>query len=293
RSKHSALSVPDDSASKVRFPGPLASPRTPLEVASDDGSEYSAVSSYRSEWEESGSAKKPRIDRRLEGLFGRLDLLERPMPEDLAAMFGVKAATEYCRKAFNSSDAFSVQDGREEAQGEAVSPAALEWALAAQKLTALRGVNLRPDIQELLVTSRKTPNFMKFSKSYTLIAARSSRVSARGSSTEPDTGPSRVQLSMTLELEGIGISLIDSAPEELLYVRNRSPEAVPRRHYAFAGDPRSSWFAYPEDEHSEDALTLRLSDSKYFKTLLHTKVTTSSRKGLGDLLPVMAEPSFQ
>ncbi|KAF4703146.1 hypothetical protein FOZ62_012496, partial [Perkinsus olseni] len=108
----------------------------------------------------------------------------------------------------------------------------------------------------------------------------------RGSSTDPDTSSSRVQLSMTLELEGIGISLIDSAPEELLYASAKRILLSVKR----AGGPSTdstvqlSVGRVQVDNHVKDG---------YFKTLLHTKGTTSSRRALEDLLPVMAEPSFQ
>ncbi|KAF4677456.1 hypothetical protein FOL47_001271 [Perkinsus chesapeaki] len=116
-----------------------------------EGSEYSSFSS-------SGDLAKrasvgalpspPKIDPKLEGLFERLDLIERPAARELASVFGSKAAVEYCNSIQNDTDVFSVNH---KDRGDAVSPAAFEWALAAHGLRSLRGVNLPIGLQKLLV----------------------------------------------------------------------------------------------------------------------------------------------
>ncbi|EER16569.1 hypothetical protein Pmar_PMAR017457 [Perkinsus marinus ATCC 50983] len=128
---------------------------------------------------------------------------------------------------------FSLKRGEDEIGDEGVSPAELEWALAAHKLTAIKGVNLPCAVQELLVAS---------STATTVSSAIASQLEEPLNLKTPS-----VRLSMTVELEGIGLSLIDSTPEELLY----------------------------------------------FKTLLHTKTSNSTRHRAEDLLPISPEPSFQ
>ncbi|EER16741.1 hypothetical protein Pmar_PMAR022588 [Perkinsus marinus ATCC 50983] len=91
---------------------------------------------------------------------------------------------------------------------------------------------------------------------------------------------------MTVELEGIGLSLIDSTPEELLYASTRHIVLSVK----MAGNPSTDSTVQLSIDNVQVDNHVK---GGYFKTLLHTKTSNLNRQRAEDLLPISPEPSFQ